>query len=411
MIRTCQKIKLTIALLAVFMLKGMPLFAQENAFKYKAAVQKIDSAGVYKIELSPDIIAKSNEALNDIRLMDSTGGFVAYALSSNIAVEKQDNFVVFPGMDAGTDTATVYIAENSNKISIDELWLKLKNTEVSRTVNIAGSDDLKQWFAIKEDIDLQDAGSAGGPDYEQSLNFPISNYRYFKIQVYGKNKTPVKILQAGIYTENLNKPQFTALPTVKFNISDTNKISRVYIHLDEPYRVNKLHLLITGPKYYSRRVVVYSGDQNLDEINANQLCDTVISSAGTQEILLSAKNTLLRVDIYNGDDNPLHIGSIDAYGLKQYAVSYLESGHNYYILSGDSAAKQVNYDLSFLKYRAFNLLPVISHAAVNKNTAYFAETGIVKHNFTPLLWAAIVLVLLLLSFLTLKMLREIKPKA
>jgi hypothetical protein len=407
-----QKSRLIFLLFTVFILKSAAVFAQSGAFKYKAAVQKIDSSGVYKIELDPAVIAKSVQSLYDVRLMDNTGKFVAYALSNHLTIDSGNDFIEFPEVKQrdNADTATTFIAENKNKFNVNQLLIELKNTSVSRSVNIAGSDDLNKWYAIKEDIDLQPASYGDKPEYQQSFTFPTSNYRYFKLQVNGKNKTPIKILQAGISIENSIKPEFAVLPSAHFDSKDTAKMTRVFIHFESAYQINKLHFTISEPKYYSRRVVVYIVSRNTDGTHTNEICDTVLNSTGTQDILLTAKANRLQLDIFNGDDNPLKIISITGYQLKQYAISYLESGHDYYLLTGCAAAKPVDYDLSFLKYRAFNLLPVIKLDSIEKNQAYAIAGQVVKRNYTPLLWAAIALVLILLSFLTFKMVGEIKAK-
>ena len=380
--------------------------AQQATWKFRADVKKIDSGGIYKIELQPGLIAKSGADLDDIRLFDNAGKTVAYALSNTLSLVSPENFIEFPQVSTDINTDTVYIAANKNKLPVTQLWIKLKNTSVSRTVNLSGSDDLNKWFAIKEDIPLQDAGEGNRPDYEQSFSFPPSNYRYFAILVNGKNKAPVKIIEAGIYAARSSRPEFTLLPKFKFVVKDTGSKTNVIVNLAYPYRVDKLHFSISSPKYYSRRIIVYALNANAAN-GYDAVADTVLSSSGTHDVSLSAKSKLLKVFIFNGDDNPLHIKAIQAYQLKQYAISYLEGGHSYYILTGNPQAKKVEYDLSFLKYGGYNELMEVSHSAVYKNPAYHTVTA-VKHNFTIWLWLAIAVVLVLLSSLTAKMVREIK---
>lgn len=402
--RIKQKIKIVYFLLIAFSLKALPVWAQ-GTYKYRADIKKIDSSGVYKIELKHDLTAKSLENLNDIRLLDHNGKYVAYALSKDLLKKNSGSFVEFPevSLNAVPDTATSYIADNQERLNISNLWIRLKNTAVNRSVNLSGSDDLKKWFAIKEDIQLEEAGSGKKPDYEQLLSFPTSNYRYLRIQINGKNKSPVKILRSGIYISSEYRPEFEALPFVKFEQKDSSKVSHIFIHFDEPYQVNKLHLEVSSPKYYSRRIVV----NDIKNKNIEQVCDSNLSSSGSQDILLSTKASNLRIDIYNGDDNPLKVKLITASQLKQFAVSYLESGNEYNILTGDSSAKEVNYDLSFLKYCSPNQLPLIVHSAVYKNPVYSISKQTAGHDYTLLIWIAIIAALLLLSILTWRMVREI----
>jgi len=407
MMKPLQKSKSFYLVVLLFIAMYSNVYGQQiRSLKYKAAIQNIDSSGVYRVKLAPELIAKSNNNLSDIRLFDNKGKNIAYVLSNKLKLDKPDSFIIFPGIDTKdvkVDTSIGYIAENKNMLDISCLWIKLKNTAVNRIVNLSGSDDLKQWFAIKEDISLEAAGDVSRPDFQQSLMFPVSNYRYFKITVTGKNKVPVKILQAGIYTKSLDRPVFSKLPPVKFFQKDTNKMTRVFIDLKESYQLNKIHLDISGPKYYGRRILVYAND-NTD----NALADTILSSSGSQDISLSVKAKHIRMDIINGDDNPLIIRSIAAFQVQLYAICYLEGGHQYALYTGDSTANAADYDLSFLNNRAYNLLPSISQFAVRNNPGFSNRLHVVPGDHSIWLWTTLIIVLVILSVLTIKMVKEVK---
>ncbi|HTE00150.1 MAG TPA: hypothetical protein VK668_12740 [Mucilaginibacter sp.] len=408
MIRTNQKIKAVYIILAVLIFNVLPAWAQD-AYKYRATLQHIDSTGVYKIELKPDLVAKSYyKELYDIRVRDHNLKDVAYAISTHLTVEEKSLFVDFPEvkLNGKADTANVFVAGNRERSSIGNLWLRLKNNAVNRVADLSGSDDQQDWFAIKEDIELQRSNTGIDTDYEQVLDFPTSNYRYFRINVKSKNKDFVKITQAGIYVPNLIKTEYAALPPVKFSSTDKNKISSISVHLDEPYIINKLHLEVSAPKYYNRRVSIYDIESKVPV----KLIDTMIASSGSQDISLSVKSSKLRIDIFNNDDSPLIIKSIAAYQLKQYLISYLQGGQDYYIMAGDSVHQQPSYDLSFLQSKAFSQLAVINHSAVYKNPNYKILQFGVKRDFTLFIWIAIAVSLLLLSLLTWRMVREINLK-
>jgi Protein of unknown function (DUF3999) len=384
---------------------------QGKEFKYCAAIQKIDSSGVYKIELQPGFIAKGS-GLYDIRVMDETGKFVAYTIVTNPSDKLKPVFIDFPEVKqvAGTDTATVYIAENKNRNKIDQLWLRLKNMAVSRTASLSGSDDLQHWFAIEEDIQLQDATSGGDTEYEQMLSFPQSNYRYFRIHISNKNKDLINILRSGIYISDYagyETPfKLTPLPPVKLSMKNNAKQTSYLISMDDKYTVDELHIEISSPKYYNRRISVY----NVSNKTEQHLVDDILSSSGQGYVNISAKTNKLRIDIINGDDKPLVIKNITALYLNQFAVSYLEKGHKYSLLVGDSAASEVSYDLTFLHSKPMSQFPVISHSQVENNPAYGKLVFKVSKDYTQLIWISIAIVLILLSLLTWRMVKELNAK-
>ena len=398
-----------IVLIILWVCGILPAWSQ-GTYQYRADVQKIDSSGVYKVELKPGFLSKSiSRTLYDIRIADENGKFVAYTIISNPSDKAKSVFVDFPEVkqNPNSDTVTYYIAENKDKIKVNQLWLKLKNTAVDRLTDISGSDDLQHWFAIKENIQLQNAGSGNDADFEQMLSFPTSDYHYFKIRISNKNKDFVKITRSGVYLDNAaGNLQYAQLPPVKLTAKTANKQTSYYADLGDNYIINGLKIEVSSPKYYSRRITIYDIGNKGEEM----LYDDSISSLTARAISFSAKTTRLRIDIVNGDDNPLIIKNISAFQLQDFAVCYLEKWHNYYLLAGDTAANEVSYDLSFVHSKPMSQFPIIGHSGVYKNPAYSTSKAESKSRFTLLLWVVIGAVLILLSLLTWKMVKEINSR-
>jgi len=405
--RISQKCKLIFTILCTFGI--LQAWSQSN-YRYKADVAKIDSSGVYKIELKPDFLSKSiSKNLYDIRVVDENRKFVAYTIVSNPSDKARPIFVDFPEVKQGSnsDTVTYYIAENKDKIKVNQLWLKLKNTAVSRLADISGSEDQQHWFAIKENIQLQDAGTGNDADYEQMLSFPTSDYRYFKVRIGNKNKDFVKITGSGIYLDNTaGNLQYVPLPPVNLTSKTVNKQTSYYVDLNGNYIINNLKIDVSSPKYYNRHITIYDAGDRGEEM----LYDDSISSSAPKAITFSAKTNKLRIDISNGDDNSLVIKNISAFQLQDFAVCYLEKGHNYYLIAGDTSANEVSYDLSFVHSKPMSQFPVIGHSVVYKNPAYSTSKAQSKNRFTILLWITIGAVLILLSLLTWKMVKEINSR-
>ncbi|MCQ6958657.1 hypothetical protein [Mucilaginibacter aquariorum] len=401
-----NKILLTLILLA----NSTCLLAQQT-FKYKANIGKVDTSAFYRISLLPGVLAKSNADLSDIRILNQSGKFVPYIFGSQLPVKEQQSFIVFPqtGIAKQPDTTTTFVAENKGHLTINQLYLKLRNTSVDRIVNLAGSDDLANWYAIKENILLSKAGEEGstGGIYEQLLNFPASTYQYFKIQVNNNRKDAVAILQAGIYKIQLVKPAYTELPDVKFTQRDSAKASRIFITFNEAYPINKLKLGVAGAKYYKRAINIYS----IDGKKRNLLGDTEISSVGNNELFISAKTKKILLEVANEDNPPLNISAVTAYQLDQTLVAYLDKGNNYHLLFGDTVAKTPVYDLQFFTDSLQRNLPIVKLGNVDNNPLFQHKTAATSHNIpTWLIWIAIIAVLGLLAFLTLKMTKEVRQR-
>jgi len=160
------------------------LLAQQPDFKYRAALPKVSSAGYYRINLQPALTAKAREDLADIRITDAGNNTIPYLKTGDLPPSDRSIFTAFAEVKTSdkTDTSTVYVVRNATGVAVHELWLRLKNTAVSRHITITGSDDLQKWFAISENIEM---GTATTNDdkgyYQQSITFPASSYSYLKL--------------------------------------------------------------------------------------------------------------------------------------------------------------------------------------------------------------------------------------
>jgi hypothetical protein len=221
-----------------------------------------------------------------------------------------------------------------------------------------------------------------------------------------KRKTPIKFLQAGIYTEYAKTLAYSPIPGLQFTRVDSNKTTFITIKLNDNYQVNKLHLNITSPKYFKRNIIIYQVTGNYKEA----VIEAELNSAKNNDLLFSAKAKELILQIANGDNQPLAIGGINAFQSDEYIISYLDSKQDYHLLAGDSTAQAPEYDLKFFADSIKDNIPTIAHEAVIKNNLPPAEKPKAGKDYTLFIWIAIVVSLGLLLFLTLKMTKEVSKK-
>jgi len=391
---------------------------QQNSFRYKADIVKtdsgkafnIDSSGVYRIWLDPRFIAKSvHDDFSDIRLMDDGGSFVAYSLTDGASDEKTQTFVPLSEIKQNkvSDTATVYIADAGIRGVISQLWLTFKNTEVERLANLSGSDDLQHWYAIKEGIILQGSTDNNKPEYEQVLNFPVSNYRYYRIQVNNKKGDPIKIIKSGVYTSLSYAPYADKVKPAGVVVKNEQSRTSYFITFDDYFDLLDIQPTVLSVKPYNRVVIVYDISKNVER----KIYEGRISSFSPPDFIrCPAKTNRVRIDILNGDDSPLVFKDIVAWARRQYAVAFLEKGHKYSLLTGDSTAKAMSYDLAFLHSKPVDESQVIKHSAVYKNPAFGAMLIARGTGYTQYIWLAIIVLLIVLGSLTLKMVKEVGKK-
>nr|MCU0322183.1 hypothetical protein [Chitinophagaceae bacterium] len=129
----------------------------------------------------------------------------------------------------------------------------------------------------------------------------------------------------------------------------------------------------------------------------------------TQLSLAGLKSRDILLQINNDDNEPLKIQSIKAFQLQEYVLAYLESGHQYKLLFGDSLAEQPKYDLAAFKDSINKNLPILNIGAI-ESIEYKSTPSPTSSSNKNLLWIALFVVVLILLLFSYKMVQEIKRK-
>ncbi len=379
------------------------LSAQDN-FSYRATLDTIIKSGFYNISLSPDIIAKSKMEMEDVRIKDNTGAEIAYILYTESSRPNEESFTEFP--TSYSENRTAVIINNILPNSLNKLYLLIKNSEAQRMATLSGSDDSQHWFIIKENIILQNEFTADSDAFVQSVSFPPSSYKYFRITMPGKNILPLNIIKAGVYRHSFTDNIYDALPAPNIIQKDSSdKKSYVYFSFADNYRIDKLAFLPSGANYYKRHFVLF--DKNT---NNTMLTDDTLSSAKQADIEFHSKTNRLLMVIDNKDNRSLTIQSASAFQLHTSVTAYLDAGKTYSLYFGDSSAIAPSYDLQYFNDSIGNniqSLPIKNIEKIKRlPTAQTKENN--KANW--LLWSIIIAVLSLLIYFSYRMIREINNK-
>lgn len=393
-------------LVSVFLFTAF-LFVQpfcygQSVYKYHAELGKASAAGFYKIVLEPSVVAKCLPGFEDIRVIDGKGNQVPYILKTDYRNYNATSFVELPVLSVEKDTINQMHVVIQNKLSrtLRELLLVIRNTDANRTVTISGSDDNRQWFVIKENIQLGNFYTEGKDRFIQSLQFPPSSYNFFKVIINGKDLLPVNIARAGVYEDSSFKGKYQAVPApTVVQIDSLDKSSYVRLQFKDQYMVDKMELEIVGPRYFKR-------DLSLDNGTYSFLHFTLGPSMATLEPV-SVKSRKIDLVITNEDNPPLKIVSVKAYQLNRYLLAWLEPAETYQLVFGDSSAAAPRYDLEFFKDSIRNNFTEITVGPIQKNTRPQEATQDESKFRTVMLWVIIAGVLALMLFLTLRMAKEV----
>jgi hypothetical protein len=378
-------------------------------FSYKASLGEVEQTSFYKIVLPPQINAKTQISHFDLRIEDEQKKEVAYLIEQEQANFIEKNFIEFPILfkTKEKDKQTHIKIENISGSPINDLLLITANMQAKRIVNISGSNNLNEWFIIKENVWLDNYFKANSNTVIQSISLPSVNYKYFQITILGEDILPVNIIKTGIYKENYAKGKYATIPNPLIKqIDSADKKSYVQLSFDESYTVDKLIIEIEGPKFFKRWINIFSG-----KFVNSKFPYSANLSTGVNELFLSgfkSKDILLQIN--NEDNQPLKIKSVQAFQLQNYLVSYLEKGKKYNLLFGDSFAVKPNYDLDLFKDSIGVNIPLLAVNSVEGITPNLAAQIPPKNNNKLLLWITITAISILLLLFCYKIIQDINKK-
>ena len=300
---------------------------------------------------------------------------------------------------------SVLILENIPVNKIDEFFLYLKNAAVSRTINLSGSENERDWYSIAENINLERRYIQDQDNYIQNIHFPLSSYRYFRIIIYNGKNDPLNIISAEkrIHPDSTSLPDIIQNPGPSFEQKDSSDHS-TYITVLNPdlFHVSYISLRVNGPRFFKRQLEILSGQR--------QIGNFMISSDSMFHFQLPIINdSLFLIHIYNEDNAPLNITEIKTGQYAEKIITWLEPDKQYSIEMTNKNIPAPHYDLlnfrdsipAFIPdCRISNVEPILTGGKIQ-------DKSIFKQSW---LWPVLIVVLLALVTFTLRLTKEMKNR-
>lgn len=401
----------------ILFIQFLCLFVAGNAddFKWKTQIDSVTKSDFYKILLSPNVISGAKSDYSDLRILDSRHKEVPYLFVSENHVTEQTAFKQYKIVEnkyLPKQAITRIVIHNQDRSTISNFVLQIRNTEIEKEITLKGSDDHNNWFIIKRNFPVLSSISKGNTSELRIIDFPKSNYEFFEITLNDKRKDPLQIMTVGYYDSKINEGLYTEITTPTVHQSNSVKLKKSFVRLtfNEAYEIDRFDLTIKEPDFYMRNCIV--GRYNT--YNRKKVFETINSFVITSGKLTiwnfnGLKTNELIIEIDNADNNPLQITAVNAYQLSKYLISNLKAGEKYELFYGNEKIASPNYDLQYftdkipkdilvLKTNRIVRLPKPASLIL---PAFFTKTYI---------WLALVLVIALLGWLSIKITREMKAE-
>lgn len=372
-------------------------------------IQPVEVSGYYNIQLGQGIIAQSLDSdLSDLKILDSKNNEVPYFLRSVNPIREISRFENYNlKQNQVKDSLNIIIIDNQEKEDINRFYIIIRKADVSKYASLRGSNDLKQWYIVRQKTSVSGFGDA---DEVLILDFPKGNYRYYEITLENNQNSPLEVLKVGKIKNSSIYAQFTELKLGHFLQKDSISGKRTYITFpdsQDTYRISKLEIGVNNKAYFFRHAVMS------DSISHSRVTFN-LSSKGNNTFFINSflfsRNTSIAIENHNNP--PLKVDSVKAYGLNRYVCAYLEEGQSYIVRVGPKDKTPPKYDIEYFQNDIPADLPVIKtnnlQGIVIKNTEQARELSWIEK--PVFLWGVIVIIGLFLLFICVKMIKEMKKK-
>lgn len=387
-----------------------------QAFRGEATLPDVTSDGFYRVAVSPALGTYLNERFTNLRIYDRELQEVPYIFQKEEPAYYTTHFKSYE-IVASTrqkNCCTTLILRNPDGRPINNLSLSIKNAEVTKTATLLGSDDRENWFALKQRFTVSAIDNRSKTSEVRIIDFPLSNYSYYQLQLDDSTSAPLNILSAGYYEVTSEDGKYTAIAPKTVMKADSTHQKRTYVKLafDTTQVIDKIVLSMTGAPYFLRSATLLStiavtdrkGNKSVSyeplaifEISSKQ--PSVIELPGTR-----ARELTMRIE--NADNPALELGSARAYQLNRYFTAWLKKGDHYTIKVGDTGMAAPQYDLGFFRDNIPDLPPVLLPGPVRLFEETSTPAAPTFFTNSIIIWIAIGAVIAVLGFMAVKMANE-----
>ncbi|HEX8545956.1 MAG TPA: hypothetical protein VF691_03280 [Cytophagaceae bacterium] len=386
-----------------------------QTFESSAQLRPVPKDGYYQLLLGPSIAAHLQESFQDIRIYDSKGKEVPYLLMSEAAVATGESFREYPIKEQTIidKCCTRLIFSTPQRPKINNLALVIKNAEVRKKAKLSGSDDAVSWYIIKDNFDLESIYHSANTSEIKMLDFPMSDYAFYKLDIDDSLNPPLNIKKIGFYDNWQEQGKYLTLPMPKITQRDSSdKRSYVYINFPSFAVIDQLKFKIRGPHIYRREASFYSVSQMKGKEILTPIDNITLRSNQHNEIKvpgLYMKAFCLVIE--NLDNSPVMVNEVKALQLSHKLLVYLDSQEKFTLKFGSKDVGIPQYDLEYFRDSIPTNLPDVSlgpieEASMIKNPAQAPDF----FRSTTWIWLAIAAIILLLGFMSYKMISEMKEK-
>ena len=374
--------------------------------------------GYLRVSVDGEVYRHALPSLADLRLVDDLGKEVPYSIyvqRESTTVESYEpkifNRALLPG---AYSTLTLDLEQEPES---NTLVLKTSSRNFKRRVEIAGSNDRKQWLVLKSDGYIFDF-SGDQKIHLTTIKYPDSKYRYLQIKVWNGKEEPLTIEGASL-SRVKTTPARRAVRRARLHSREEDaKLKATICVLDLNYEnVPVDFVMIDSPEENFSRMLEIQASNDLKTWESPQQGDLYRFRTDKYSV---EKKTLhfpemrcryLKLLIYNHDDPPLKLAAFEVQGVEEDLVCRTQPGRSYSLYYGNPQAHAPRYDFERLKnYLSLETIATVRLGSETENSSFRPSRP--KRPWTErqpvLFWGVLVLMVFGLGAYIIRLMMKVK---
>jgi hypothetical protein len=383
--------------------------AQQSAFRYKRKLDAIHQEAWYTLTLPPDVFGHADKAFRDLRLFSITGSDtteVPYVLDV-MQTETKRNEVSLPVINTSRKDGILYLGfELASGQKVNYIDLRFKEPNFFGTVKIEGSSDKKEWFEIVANQRIFSIQNSYEKFENPTVNFPVTDYKYLRVSV--QSDTPLTFTTASFLNQEIKTGAFENIPST-WRVQNDKKEKKTVIDIRLEHFRPVSHLQVdfaTNKDFYRSAEIAFLTDSVQTQKgwfkNYVPVYTGFVTSFNASKFDLGfqfAKD--IRVTIFNYDNTPLEIKSVNASGASVQVKASFPSAPTF-LFYGNESATAPEYDIAYFKEKIPTSAPAIGLGPEeNLTTPEEKANALFENKFW--LWGIMIAVIAVLGFFTLRM--------
>jgi hypothetical protein len=387
----------------------------QKDFNFRRRLQGIDDAHWYSATLPPETFARLNRDFSDVRL---------YSFASKDTIEiphvikimtddSREQTFDLPVLNQSRKKGSLFLTfELQKNVKVNSIDLNFQQDNFFAFVKLEGSNNQTDWFDIIDNQRLLSIRNVNSNFKIQSISFPLSQYRFLRATI--TSDTKLTLLDATLQHTQVIKGNY--LPSrLAFTVKDDKKrkTTIIDVKLANYVPVSRFEIDVAANTDYHRSFqLVYVSDstntpkgwiKNYQGLYSGYLTSYTPNNFDVTYDLAQE----IRIIINNLDNEPLLVKGLVVSGPEVKVVANL-SNNDTYLYYGNREASKPSYDLAYFEEKIPGILASATVASEEDMQQPIEKKSPLFEN-QLWLWSAMVVVIALLGFFTLRMMKA-KPQ-